>query len=92
MVEQPVEDAVQLMAVHECKADNDEIPDLTAKFVRCGWQPSFAPCSGHGKNASAGVALLARPGVSIRPLRSEECGVCIPRGHFFFEVKVWSGS
>ena len=69
---------VQLIAMQESKIHLDDMNAMTDRFRTAGWELSAVPCIGRGKTASCGVALLARPGFPIAPVRFQDYSIHIP--------------
>ena len=74
---------VALIAIQESKIHEDGVNDAVGRYRRLGWEASIIPCIGQGPTASCGVALLARPGISVAPVTTRTAGSHIPRSPRF---------
>ena len=62
---------------------------MTHKFRQAGWELSVVLCYGHGRSASAGVALAVREGFPIAPATFDMVGVRLPFGP---RMRFWRAS
>ena len=73
--------SVGLIAIQETHLDKARFDDARAQARTLGWDAFFSSATGSGVTASGGVALLARPGIMIKPIIANDVGVFIPWSH-----------
>ena len=74
----PPPSEVIAIGVQEMKIHLDDVNCAIGRYRRLGWEASIVPCIGHGNTASAGVALIVRPGISVTPVTSAVAGFHVP--------------
>ena len=81
LLRQSLDCRVGFIGVQETRLELGRQDSARTQASALGWDAHFSPAAGCGKPTSGGVALLARQGISVKALTSQEVGFHLPWSH-----------